>query len=240
MAVRMIIMGTSTSMIDAASRLTLLSWLSPAFPTGGFAYSAGLEAAAHDGVETADDLRDWLAGQIENGPLWNDAVLLAAAWAQARDEAAIAALADLARALAGSLERLGEIEAQGTSFAMAARDWLQQQHQGGTNMLPECLAGRPPYVVALGAAARMADLPLADTLAAFLHAFAVNQLQAAIRLSLIGQSGAVGILAGLSAVISETARRAAQSSLEDLGSAGILADIAAMHHETLEGRMFRS
>jgi urease accessory protein len=83
-------------------------------------------------------------------------------------------------------------------------------------------------------------LSLRDTLDAFLHGFAVNQLQAAIRLSLIGQSGAARILAALATMISDAAGRASTSSLDDLGQAGILADIAAMQHETLETRLFRS
>jgi urease accessory protein len=47
-------------------------------------------------------------------------------------------------------------------------------------------------------------------------------------------------LAALQPVILATARRAATSSLDDLGSATILSDIAAMRHETLYSRVFRS
>jgi urease accessory protein len=118
---------------------------------------------------------------------------------------------------------------QGTSFADASVHWL-----------PESLPRDLPYMVALGAAAKQAGLPLLETLEAFLHAFTANQLQAAIRLSLIGQNGAAQILAALAPVISDAASRATVSSLDDLGSAGFLADIAAMNHETLASRMFRS
>ena len=45
----------------AASTVTLLAWLSPAFPVGGYAYSHGLEQAVEDGV-VGDEatLADWL------------------------------------------------------------------------------------------------------------------------------------------------------------------------------------
>jgi urease accessory protein len=215
-------------MADAAD-LTLLSWLSPAFPTGGFAYSAGLEAAAHASVASAEDLAGWLRGQIANGASWNDAVLLAQAWCMAADDSALQELGELARALASSAERLAEMNGQGTSFADASQPWLDVQ-------LPRDL----PYVVALGAAAGRARVKLEPTLAGLLHAFAVNQLQAAIRLSLIGQTGAARILAALAPVIAQSAARAAASTLDDLGAAGILADIAALQHETLETRLFRS
>ncbi len=211
-----------------SARLTLLSWLSPAFPTGGFAYSAGLETAAHESVQTLTDLQDWISGQIENGALWNDAVLLAASW-RANDQTGLQELAELARALVSASERLDEMNGQGTSFADASSHWL-----------PENLPRDLPYVVALGVAAKQAGVPLLETLEAFLHAFAANQLQAAIRLSLTGQNGAAQILAVLAPVISGAAVRAAESTLDDLGSAGILADIAAMNHEILTSRLFRS
>jgi urease accessory protein len=211
-----------------SARLTLLSWLSPAFPTGGFAYSAGLETVAHESVQTLDDLQDWIAGQIENGPLWNDAVILAASF-HIENETQLAEIAVLARALVVASERLGEMDGQGTSFADASAHWL-----------PEALSRDLPYGVALGAAAKQLGLPLLETLEAYLHSFAANQLQAAIRLSLTGQNGAAQILAALAPVITKAANRAAHSTLDDLGSAGFLADIAAMNHETLAFRLFRS
>jgi urease accessory protein len=211
-----------------SARLTLLSWLSPAFPTGGFAYSAGLETVAHHSVQTLDDLRDWISGQIEDGPLWNDAVLLATSW-RANDLIELREIADLTRAMVVASERLDEINGQGTSFADASAHWL-----------PEALPRDLPYMVALGAAAKQAGLPLLETLEAYLHAFSANQLQSAIRLSLTGQNGAAQILASLAPVISDAANRAAVSSLDDLGSAGFLADIASMGHETLALRLFRS
>jgi urease accessory protein len=73
--------------IDQANQslIRLMTWLSPAFPVGGFAYSGGLERAVHDGL-VAD--ADWLEGLAANadtsGAWWNDAVLLAEAW-RARD-----------------------------------------------------------------------------------------------------------------------------------------------------------
>jgi urease accessory protein len=211
-----------------SARLTLFSWLSPAFPTGGFAYSAGLETVAHNSVQTLDDLQGWICGQIENGPLWNDAVLLAASW-RAGDLSELQNIAELARAMVVASERLDEMNGQGTSFADASVHWL-------SDTLPRDL----PYMVALGAAAKQAGLPVLETLEAFLHAFAANQLQAAIRLSLTGQNGAAQILASLAPVISDAANRAAISTLSDLGSCGFLADIATMNHEILASRLFRS
>jgi hypothetical protein len=51
-------MGTMT---DARPMLALAAFFSPSFPTGGFAYSGGLETAvAQSGVATTEALEQWL------------------------------------------------------------------------------------------------------------------------------------------------------------------------------------
>ena len=57
--------------------LTLVQWLSPAFPTGAFAYSHGLErmVAAGD-VTDASSFEEWLCNILHHGAGWQDAVLL--------------------------------------------------------------------------------------------------------------------------------------------------------------------
>ena len=224
-------------MAEAAARTAisrLMIWLSPVFPVGGFAYSQGLERAVHDGlVADAADLSDWLLDQMTIGSAWNDAVLFSAAWRGAGKPAELAVLAELGEALAGSAERHLETTLQGSAFRTAAcQGWASPSLEG--------LSDATPYGVAVGAAAGDAGLPLHESLIAFLQAFVSNQLQAAIRLSVCGQQGAVGILASLESVIEETAARAFRSTLDDLGSATLLAEIAAMNHEIQPTRLFRS
>ena len=60
-----------------ARLLRLLAWLSPAFPTGGFAYSHGLEWAVECGdISDGDTLRAWLADVLTHGSGRDDAILL--------------------------------------------------------------------------------------------------------------------------------------------------------------------
>ncbi|NJM84300.1 MAG: urease accessory protein UreF, partial [Tabrizicola sp.] len=60
--------------------LTLVQWLSPAFPTGAFACSHGLEWAVAAGeVRQAAEVQAWLADVLAHGSGWQDAVVLAAA-----------------------------------------------------------------------------------------------------------------------------------------------------------------
>ncbi len=216
-----------------ANLLSLMAWLSPAFPVGAFSYSHGLERAVHDGlIGDCDALRDWLAGLIETGSLWNDAVLAGQAIDAAHDADELASLAGLAEALSGSAERHMETMNQGRAFAEAAIDWRGSAIDG----LPEDCA----YPVAFGAASGQAEIPAGDAIAAFLQAGATNLVQAAIRLGVIGQSDGVKTSAALEPLIAATADRASRASLHDLGSGTIMSEIVAMRHETQHSRLFRS
>ncbi|MEO3386989.1 urease accessory protein UreF [Mesorhizobium sp. CAU 1741] len=224
---------TTTEHAGEAALLRLMAWLSPAFPVGSFSYSHGLERAVHDGqVQDAASLADWIDALLICGSAWNDAVVLAESWRKAGSGTTPHDEAELAQAMAGSLQRHRESTLQGNAFLKAAASW----GGGIRDELPEDC----PYCVAVGALAGYHGIDLETTLAAFLQAFATNQLQAAIRLSVIGQGDAVATLARLERPIIETAARAAASTLDDLGSATILAEIAAMKHETLYSRLFRS
>jgi urease accessory protein len=226
---------TITTMTERGNTalLRLMAWLSPAFPVGGFSYSHGLERAVHDGLITnRDDLAGWLATLAVSGSGWNDAVLFAEAWRRARDGGDLAGIAELAEALAGSRERHMETMLQGQAFLAAATAW---PHPVLARLPAEC-----PYCVAVGVVAGAHDIALEDALAAYLQAFASNLIQAAIRLSFIGQTAATGIVAAFEQTALSTAARAAVSTLDDLGSAAITSDIMAMRHETQHSRLFRS
>jgi urease accessory protein len=205
------------------SLIRLMAWLSPVFPTGGFAYSAGLEQAVADGLVTSKvELETWLSTLLTRGSLWNEAVLLAAAY---RGEKATA----LATALSPSAERHRETLDQGAAFLDAADAW-------GSHGLPR----ETPLPVALGTVCQAANIPLADALTATLQTQVSNQLQAAIRLSIIGQTGAARLLAALEPVILKTAAKAEASTLDDLGGSAFMADIMSTRHEILEPRIFLS
>ena len=66
--------------MTAQALMTLVQWLSPAFPTGGFAYSPGMEQVISDGgISSGADLAAWLSDVLRFGAGRQDAVLLAAA-----------------------------------------------------------------------------------------------------------------------------------------------------------------
>lgn len=213
--------------------LRLTAWLSPAFPIGSFAYSGGLERAVADGLVTdAVSLAAWIGTLIRNGAVWNDAVLLAESHRQQADTARLAEIATLAEALAGSRERHQETLLLGEAFVAAARAWPD----GVFERLPVKAA----YPVAVGAVTGAHGIDREKALAAFLHAYVSQAVSSGIRLGVAGQKDGVAILAGLEGGIVEIARLAAASTLDDLGSAAVQADIASLRHETQVTRLFRS
>ena len=226
---------TATTMAESrpeAAQLRLMAFLSPAFPVGGFSYSHGLERAAHDGfLGDAAALRDWLCDLIAFGSGWNDAVLFAEAHRRA-DSGDLDELAELGEALAGSEERHRESMLQGAAFITAARAW---PHPVFKRLPPDC-----PYAVAAGAILGAHGVALETGLAAWLQAFSMNLVQAAIRLGVTGQQGAMAVVAALEPAILATARRGESSTLDDLGSAALISEIGAMKHETQISRLFRS
>ncbi len=110
--------------IEAQQLLLLLNWMSPAFPTGQFAYSHGLEWAIEtDAVTDAATLREWIGDLLTRGSGWNDAVLFARCW---EDDAAT--LNELALALCSSQERHLETTQLGRSFRIAASVFAVRPH----------------------------------------------------------------------------------------------------------------
>lgn len=212
--------------IDGSALLDAAAVMSPAFPTGAFAFSHGLERAVHDGlVRDRDGLERWLASLLTNGSGWNDAVLFAAAWHGDSN------LAELGAALAGGRERAAETLGQGRAFVDAAAAWEEDEGQND---------GATPYPVVAGRFLARRGVPLEAALALFLQAWVSNLIQAALRLLPFGQSAGVRTLSALRPVVIETAARAATSTLDDLGSATVMSEIAALRHETQYSRLFRS
>jgi urease accessory protein len=225
---------------DENALFRLMTWLSPSFPVGAFAYSSGIEWAVEAGdVVDAASLRDWLGAMLTDGAGFCDAVFLAHAYrATSRDEdKSLAELCELAAAFVPSKERHLETTAQGRAFIdIAQATWP-------CDALARLLAANPAavaYPVAVGIVCAGHRAPLAFALPAFLHALVANWISAGVRLVPLGQTDGQRVLASLEPLIHDTAARAANASLDDLGSATLRADIGSMRHETQYTRLFRS
>jgi urease accessory protein len=225
--------------IEPSTLARLMIWLSPAYPVGGFSYSHGLEWTVEAGkVRDAATLGDWIEDILQHGAGRSDAVLLAESWraVTAGDECRLAEVAELAAAFAPSAERRLETLAQGAAFLSATQAvWPAPPL--------ERLAGAAPdvaYPVAVGACSAAHGLPLSPTAQAFVQAFAANLVSAGVRLIPLGQTDGLRAMARLEPLIPKLVGRAVGAALDDIGGAGVVADIASMRHETQYTRLFRS
>lgn len=225
-----------SAVADHASLFRLMAWLSPAYPTGAFSYSSGLEWAVECGeIRDLESLRRWLAVVLGEGGGYCDAVLFVHAYRAVaqHDHALLLSVGELALAYAPSKERYLETTAQGRAFAdvsLAAWPCEALKDMAGPITLP----------VAVAVACAGHDIPVASALLAYLQAMAANLISAGVRLVPLGQTDGQRALAVLEPVIVTTVNRALAASLDDLGGSAFRADLASMHHETQYTRLFRS
>ena len=204
--------------------MILQAWFSPAFPTGAFSYSHGMETAIQDGLITdARCLKRWISTLLLFGSGRNDGLFIKAAYegeAQANS---------LCLALCAGKERLQETIELGQAFTRVVKESYQTD-------LPDGLG----YPVAIGQAARYKGLDLGLTVQAYLQAFAANLISVGVRAIPIGQQAGQDCLVGLYPVIEEVVAEVLAASLDEVGSAAMLSDVMAMKHESSIPRIYRT
>ena len=205
--------------------ITVMQWLSPAFPIGGFAYSHGLEWAIDKGyVSNREELKKWISDLLEYGSLKNDAILIKLVLKGSDPKE----INELALALCPASERLSETQLQGDAFCKIMREVWSLEIDELT--LP----------IALALAAKNESIDQNLVLPAYLHSFCSNLISVAMRLIPIGQTDGQKTLRELSPLILDSVRAVAKSDKDDLGSTCFLSDVSAMQHEYLQPRVFKT
>lgn len=209
-----------------AALMTLVQWLSPAFPTGAFAYSHGMEQVIADGgIGSGADLEAWLSDVLRFGAGRQDAILLSAALEPGADHDD---LAMVCIALQPSAERLREVAEQGAAFCRTVAALTGSE------------VTERPLPVAVGAAAAGLGLEKAQVIALYLHAFASNLVSVAVRFVPLGQNDGQTALARLHPLIARLADDTATLTVDAITSAALGADLAAMRHENMDVRIFKT
>lgn len=230
------------------TRLNLLSglrFLDSFFPSGGFAYSSGLEAAVQGGaVSNGRDLslyvQDWLRGGLASREAV--AVRLAhEAVTSRRLDPALCADRELDAMKLGRESRLASRQ-MGRQVARIATDQADQMN------------GRPvlrQYSAALDAGTTAGHLPVVlglvlgacgwnrqEAVAGYLYHAAVGLASAAMKVLPVGQRETQQLLHEWTGVIVSLSRSAAGPA--QMSSWTPVQDIYAMRHARLESRLFRS
>jgi urease accessory protein len=247
----------------------LLAWSSPAFPTGAFSYSHGLEAAVADGaVCDRATLEAWIRATITHGSGRIDADILRDAWhaAAAHDDAALAEANRRGCAYRATAELALESAQQGAAFQAAYNGawaaphpptpsaWAPPSPASGRGVLSAPLplagesgSGRSPetgegicHAAIFGIATARGGISLPDALTACLSAFAANLMSAGLRLGIVGQTDGQRILAALEPAVAAAVAACLAREAEGFGAATFALDLASMAHETQYSRLFRS
>jgi len=231
-----------------ATQFKLLAWCSPAYPTGAFSYSHGMEWAVERGtVATLDGLLDFVIAVLERGSGWVDAVLFAHAWRAAHHppaawqrsaRAQLRELAELAGAFRGTAETALESRQQGAAFLeVTLKAWPHPR----LSEFASDMRGQPTaQCIAVAIACAIHGIELSAAIHAFVQAIAANLVSAGARLIPLGQTHAQIAMARLAPVVAATAARALTVNLDDLGTCAPALELCSMRHETQYTRLFRS
>lgn len=231
------------TMCDPHALLRLQSWLSPAFPTGSYSYSHGIEWAIEAGdIRDRKSLVDWLEADLCYGSGRNEAIFFSEALRRAteNDRAKLFEIATLAAAFRGT----SEFALESSQQAAACLATLRQ-------VWPDCLLTwlsqtlvrsrvRPTLSVVLGAGLARQGVPINAALPTFLQSYIANLVIAGVRLIPLGQTEGQLSIAELEEAILAASVQAEKATAGDLGSAAFMVDLASMSHETQYTRLFRS
>jgi urease accessory protein len=237
------VMSDEQSCFTSLAMLRLQSWFSSSFPTGAYSYSHALEWAVEAGdIHDRATLVDWLAADLCHGSGRNEAIFFSEAWrcASNDDRATLCTIAEVAAAFRGTAEFALESSQQASAcLAMlchvwpdALLDWLAEVLREGDV--------RPAVAVVLAVRCAREHVPVGVALPAFLQSYSTNLVNAGVRLIPLGQTDGQLAIAGLEEAVLFAGTQALQCTVDQLGSAAFMVDLASMAHETQYTRLFRS
>ncbi len=228
--------------MNTRSLLTGLRFVDSFFPSGGYAYSSGLEAAVQGGlVKTSDDLACFVTESLTTGMGEREAVaagLAHAAFVSGILELAVKADRELEAMKLGYEGRMAsrQMGRQVIRLAVEQADRHPLLAEYGSVVETDRTPGHMP--VSLGLTLAAAGWSKVDAIAALLFQMATGYVAAAMKLLPVGQREGQRLLNSWLEVIERMSRQAAEQ--RTLRSWSPVQDIYAMRHSRLDSRLFRS
>jgi urease accessory protein len=99
---------------------------------------------------------------------------------------------------------------------------------------------QPALAVVLGVSSARQSIPVSLALPAFLQSYVANFVTGGVRLIPLGQTDGQLAVAELEQAVQAASTQAEKATIDDLGSAAFMVDLASMAHETQYTRLFRS
>ncbi len=232
--------ATNAELLSHDALYRLMTWLSPAYPVGAFAYSSGIEWAVEAGdIADAATLHRWLEAMLSAGSGMSDGIFFAQTHRAVSngDDGGFVEVAELAAAFVATRERHLETTTLGRTFLEVTRAaWPCPAF----DKMQRLWSGPVAYPVAVAVACSGHGIPPAAALHAFLIAVTSSWISAGVRLIPLGHTESQRLMRALEPAVAATAQRALATSLDDIGSATFRADLASAKHEAQYTRLFRS
>ena len=228
--------------MNTLALLNGLRFVDSFFPSGGFAFSSGLEAAVKDGaVRDGKELGTYVEDLLVHGIGKREAIAVAVAH-RAAVTGNLAAALEIDRALDSmKLGRDSRVASRqmGRQVIKAAAEQLHDHRPLIDYRMAVEEARTPGHVpVAVGLTLAACGWSRRETVAAFLYQTAQGMVSAAMKLLPVGQQQGQQLLAGWGPMIAQLSRRVTPEA--GLASWSPVHDIYAMRHARLESRLFRS
>jgi urease accessory protein len=234
--------GIQEDSMDTSSLLKGLRFVDSFFPSGGYAFSSGLEAAVQGGaVRNAEELSRYVVESLTTGIGEREAVAVGLAHdAYVSGSLGIAFKADreLEAMKLGRESRTASRQMGRQVIRLAANQ--QARYPLIEDYLAAVEAERTPGHLAVGFGLTLAAAAWSkeDSIAAFLYQTAMGFVAAAMKLMPLGQREGQRLLESWLEVIERVSHKAAHQRV--LQSWSPVQDIYAMRHSRLESRLFRS
>jgi urease accessory protein len=228
--------------MNALGLLHGLRFIDSFFPSGGYAYSSGLEAAVQEGaVRNAKDFEEYVEDTLRGGVATREAVAVSLSCEAIRKKKLALALkadAELEAMKIGYESRQASRQ-MGRQVMRIAAD-RDQPHSMLRSFQAEITESRTPghFPVCLGLTLATNGWSRTDAVAVFLYQTAVGFVSAAMKLLPIGQREGQRLLAQWTPLFIELSRQVPVRL--DMHSWTPIQDIFAMRHGRLESRLFRS
>jgi urease accessory protein len=228
--------------LDTLSLLHGLRFIDSFFPSGGYAYSSGLEAAVQGGaVRDAGEFKEYVEDSLRGGIGMREAVAVSLACEAIKKKnlgPALKADAELEAMKIGLESRLASRQ-MGRQVMRIAMD-RDQPHAMLRAFHQEIIESRTAghFSVCLGLTLASNGWSRADAIAAFLYQTAVGFVSAAMKLLPVGQREGQRLLANWTPLFIELSHRIPLKT--DMSAWSPIQDIYAMRHSRLESRLFRS
>jgi urease accessory protein len=237
------VMNDGKFLFSPLSLLRLQSWLSPAFPSGAYSYSHGLEWAVEAGhVDDRGTLVDWLEADLCYGSGRNEAIFFSEAYrcASEDDDGRLSVVAELAAAFRGTSEFALESSQPAAACLTTLRQVWPDRVLDSLTQLHSERQFKPVPAVVFGSRSAKEGIPASMALPAFLHSYVANLVTAGIRLVPLGQTDGQLAIAELERAVLVASAQGGNATIDDLGSAAFMVDFASIAHETQYTRLFRS